>query len=176
MQLDRDKLSSHPEFLPLSYLIAILSEMEEQGILFGDFFAWFGEWCGVVWCGGCCAENIKVPVYMFFSWFSYKSLRGTGECGCQVCGGNCTKTDSNQAGLWGQVNASRRMWRNGRTWCAKVGSWLTGIQGVVFSCVYAHSDNMLFNIQQPSSGIQMQPHTHIHTDIHCLLISNERKV
>ncbi|KAK3558262.1 hypothetical protein QTP86_013938 [Hemibagrus guttatus] len=30
VQLDRDKLSSHPEFLPLSYLIAILSEMEEQ--------------------------------------------------------------------------------------------------------------------------------------------------
>ncbi|KAK2834675.1 hypothetical protein Q7C36_015376 [Tachysurus vachellii] len=30
VQLDRDKVSSHLEFLPLSYLIAILTEMEEQ--------------------------------------------------------------------------------------------------------------------------------------------------
>jgi len=56
-------------------------------------------------------------------YFSSEPFWRAGECGCQVCGGDGFKADSNQAGLRSQVKTAKYNWKVVKTERNMFGPW-----------------------------------------------------
>lgn len=102
----RDKPGFRPEFLPLTYLAKILSDIEEQGmcVCFPPGFdtrAFGGLRVRDAWSkkrgGG--REEGSVWCFILFLCCSSEPFRGAGERGRQIRGGDGSETDTNTAGL-----------------------------------------------------------------------------
>lgn len=90
---DRDDSSLRSEFLPLTYLAKLLSDIEEQG----------GVCTCVCLCGPCSPDQL----YLRFP-SSSEPFRGARECGRGVCGGDGAQADAHPAGFGGGVKGHSR--------------------------------------------------------------------